>query len=113
MKLLSYFRSSKDLLDKSLRELAKLQKAIDNSDEREIGDCVFNFFITNYHIKDWLIQSDNIDKKTVEKYIKNSEWLRICEDLCNSGKHFKIDRGEPQRCKSLRRSAFVLARVKP
>ena len=92
MKPLSYFKNSKELLDKSLRELKRLDEAFSEQSEVEIGDSIFNFFITTYHIKDWLIQSSNIDKTEVENYVKNSEWLSICRDICNSGKHFTIER---------------------
>lgn len=95
MKPLSYFSNPKELLDKSLRELTRLQEACAEYRETEIGDSIFNFFITTYHIKDWLIQSAKIDKTKVEDYVKNSEWLSVCRDICNSGKHFTIERYDP------------------
>lgn len=95
MKPLSYFKTPKELLDKSLRELKRLDDAFAEQRETEIGDSIFNFFITTYHIKDWLIQSGKIDKTKVENYVKNSDWLSVCRDICNSGKHFTIERYDP------------------
>ena len=57
-------------------------------------DDVISFFIHCYHVKDWIINSNKIgiSRKEVENYINDNEALRICADLCNGEKHFKLQR---------------------
>lgn len=51
-------------------------------------DCI-SFFMHCYHIKDWLIALYG-SKKETEAFINANEELRICADICNGAKHFKV-----------------------
>jgi len=53
-------------------------------------DFYYAFFITCYHLKDWLIKKSGVNSNVVENYIKNSTPLSICADLCIYFKHTKI-----------------------
>ena len=55
-------------------------------------DEVYAFFINCYHLKDW-IKNDaetHVASEEVEKFVNNSEFLKVCGDLCNGSKHLTI-----------------------
>jgi hypothetical protein len=67
-------------------------------------DCI-SFFMHCYHIKDWaqnLYCTTKEEKKEIEEFINTHEELKICADLCNGSKHYKLRNtssyrsGEPQ-----------------
>jgi hypothetical protein len=82
-----------DLLEKVKREYGRLEQAVITNDQ-DIGDSLFNFCVTCYHIKDWLKASDKLkcSKDNVEKFVENTKELKICKEICNTYKHFKLDR---------------------
>jgi hypothetical protein len=99
MSLVYGFSRPKDLLDKLRRERDRLDAAVKRQDDIEIADYLFNMVVTAFHIKDWLIQNQqgqNYTKSDVEEYITQTKALSTCRDLCNTGKHFIIDRYFPQ-----------------
>lgn len=52
---------------------------------------LYTFFEVCYHLKDWIKNSNNYNQFTnVEDYITNSEYLRICADICNRLKHKQL-----------------------
>jgi hypothetical protein len=51
-------------------------------------DCI-SFFMHCYHVKDWLIALHG-NKQQTEDFINSNEELRICADICNGAKHYKI-----------------------
>ena len=52
-------------------------------------DDIFDaFFKTCYHLKDWL---KNAGVPDVEDYIKKSEYLSLCDAICNYNKHAGLD----------------------
>ena len=57
-------------------------------------DQIFNFYLNCYHLKDWFINDKNFpaNKKQVENYINKNWELKLCADLCNGHKHFKLER---------------------
>lgn len=83
-------------LDRANRYLTKLYYAyegIQNSSasfsiDGPKDDCI-SFFMHCYHIKDWLIAIHGRRTET-EAFINSSPELRICADICNGAKHFKI-----------------------
>lgn len=60
----------------------------------EEEDDVLAFFQNCYHLKDWVINDPSCEildkKKEVEKLINNSEFLKVCADLCNGSKHLEL-----------------------
>lgn len=79
--------SPEDLLAKARREKARLQKAIFDQDRTQIADDMFNFAVTAFHIKDWLIAAGVRDVKT---YVSSVQVLRICEEICSASKHCRL-----------------------
>jgi len=93
-------------MDKSLEQLERAKRFLNRirqlyagegipyEENKNHDDDVISFFIHCYHVKDWIINSNKIgiSKEEVEDYINNNEALRICADLCNGEKHFKLQR---------------------
>lgn len=89
--------SPRDMLQKARRELEVLRAAVSAQDKQQIGDALYNFSVTAYHVKDWLIKQPGTSytQKDVEDYIKNNQTLSICRDLSNGNKHKKITKYVP------------------
>ncbi len=90
---------SLEQLERTKRFLNRIRKlyageGIPYEENKNYDDDVISFFIHCYHVKDWIITSNKIgiSKKEVENYINDNEALRICADLCNGEKHFKLQR---------------------
>jgi hypothetical protein len=75
------------MLRKARRELDRI--------EREFSvDHVFNFFVTAFHVTDYLKMSGEVSPEKV-KDLRNDERIRKCADVCNKAKHFKLERSRP------------------
>jgi hypothetical protein len=63
-------------------------------DKEAYDDDVVSFFIHCYHIRDWLIHlnKSGITKQQVDLYINKYQALKICSDLANGSKHYKLTR---------------------
>ncbi len=86
------------------RWLARLEAVYDGR-YKPIGsfddplDSVPAFFLNCYHVKDWLKNKpqwhDDVDsgvkRSAVEQFVKESEALKICGDICNGNKHSDFD----------------------
>ncbi|KUN58413.1 hypothetical protein AQJ54_41835 [Streptomyces griseorubiginosus] len=57
---------------------------------------VLSFFETVHHLKDWLTNdpTSGVTSSQVHSLIDGSPVLKLCADLANGSKHFKLD---PQR----------------
>jgi hypothetical protein len=64
-------------------------------DEQLIADTLFNFTVTVYHVKDWLIKHQKATEKEVYAALDNSDALRACRDLANASKHVELDPSSP------------------
>jgi hypothetical protein len=55
-------------------------------------DEAYAFFITCFHLKDWLKNdpSSTPVATDVEQFVANSPNLRLCADLCNGSKHLVL-----------------------
>ena len=53
-------------------------------------DELYAFFQNCYHLKDWLKNSGAVTPDHVESFVRGSESLRICGDLCNGSKHLTL-----------------------
>lgn len=83
---MAYFelRSARDMFDKAEREFAKLSAdfTIDN---------VFNFFVTAYHIQDYVRRSSSVTWSDVDSFLADID-IKDCRDLCDKGKHLQLTR---------------------
>ncbi len=74
--------SPRDLLDKAKRDYEKMKA--DTS-----SDTVFNFFVTTYHVMDYVKALGVISKPAIDKLYDDADF-RMCQFLCNKGKHIKL-----------------------
>lgn len=68
-------------------------------------DEVYAFFQNCYHLKDWIKNDETAGdfSTSVENYVNNNRHLRLCADICNGSKHFKLNKqksGENPRMRS-------------
>ena len=76
------------MLEKTKREYAKLQQGWDI-------DNIFNFFVTAYHVQDWIegyIKETKVIDATVLKNFLDGQDIKDCRDMCDKGKHRKLTR---------------------
>lgn len=75
------------------RRLGDLQAIV----EREGGDAALDyvnaFFLTCFHLKDWVKQSGHPKAATVEEFIGSHPEMELCRKLCHASKHFELDSG--------------------
>ncbi len=76
--------SSADMLSKARRELSRLR------DDVNI-DTVFNFFVTAYHVQDYLRAEEPNCAGDVDALLTDPD-LIVCRSICNQGKHLRVDR---------------------
>ncbi len=57
-------------------------------------DDVYSFFMHCYHIRDWIIHLNlvGLTSSDVDNFINSHDCLKICADLANCTKHYKITR---------------------
>lgn len=89
--------TARDALAKANREYRALEEAVTTQDKTRIGDCLYNFSVSVYHVKDWLIENPSAaySKREVEAFVNVTPSLLLCRDLCNASKHRKIKRYAP------------------
>jgi hypothetical protein len=75
-------KTPRDILEKAKRELIRLKAELN-------VDNVFNFFVTAYHIQDYIKNSKSAPQANLDAFIKGSE-IQLCKDMCNQGKHLKL-----------------------
>lgn len=87
-------------LDRAKRYLSRLRYAYEGiqdssgmfSIENPKDDCI-SFFMHCYHIKDWiqhLYCKTLEEKQSVEDFINDNDELKICADLSNGSKHYRL-----------------------
>ena len=103
--------TARDALAKARREYQALEAAVIAEDKTRIGDSLYNFSVSVYHVRDWLIEnpSSTYSKADVEAHIKTSTPLLVCRDLCNASKHRKIRRYKPNTSSVTSSAAASLA----
>lgn len=75
-------RTPRDIFEKAKREYARLEQ------EYSI-DHVFNFFVTIYHIQDYIRKSGSVKQHVLDSFLSNQE-LKDSRDLCDKGKHMRL-----------------------
>ena len=74
----------RDMLEKARREHGRLNKNFNI-------DNVFNFFVTAYHIRDYLLKTNSVKQTDVEAFLKDQD-LKDCHNLCDKGKHLVLSK---------------------
>jgi hypothetical protein len=82
-------KSPQDMLAKANREYSRLCDSLDI-------DNVFNFFITAYHISDYLKKTQAVNPLILRRFLENPN-IKISRDVCDKGKHMRLtQRPDPQ-----------------
>ena len=83
--------SPRDLLDKAKRDYTKMK-----SDPST--DTIFNFFVTTYHVFDYVKALGGLTDEIL-KQLYNDPDFKMCQFICNKGKHIRLRQGEPYEAK--------------
>jgi len=62
-----------------------------NSDQDRL-DFYLSFFQSCYALRDWLVESGVIAKDEMDPLIQTDRSMRLCRDVCNRSKHFRLRR---------------------
>ena len=95
MPLVYGLSNPRDMLSKLHRAHERLINAVSDEDDTRIGDAIFDFAVTGYHIRDWVKQGADLGAEA-DELVQASSSLQACRDICNSSKHFQIDRYLPK-----------------
>ncbi|HDX8600571.1 TPA: hypothetical protein RQO23_003372 [Klebsiella oxytoca] len=87
-------------IERSKRYLNRIEKiysgifSSSGHDKEDYDDDVVSFFIHCYHIRDWIIELNTLNIKSVQVdiFINKHQQLKICADLANGSKHCKLKR---------------------
>jgi len=71
--------SPRDMLEKAKREYSRMKLNLDT-------DIIFNFFVTTYHIMDYVKALGTIDGAAIQQMFDDKDF-RMCNYVCNKGKH--------------------------
>jgi hypothetical protein len=83
--------SPRDILGKAKRELEKMKSEL-------ITNTVFNFFVTAYHVMDYVKAQGKANKTEIDKMYADSDF-EMCNLICNKGKHIKLKKGDLYKTK--------------
>jgi hypothetical protein len=72
------------MLEKARREHGRLTTAFNI-------DNVFNFFVTAYHIQDYIRESSAVLPETLNAFVASQD-IQDTRDLCDKGKHLHLTR---------------------
>jgi hypothetical protein len=82
-------------INRTERWQERLKKFLDNNeniDNQDDGvDILYSFFQNCWHIKDWIINSNVLEREIVNDFFHCDDDLKICRDLTNGSKHFVIN----------------------
>ena len=84
-------RTPSDVLDKAKRDYAKMETATST-------DTIFNFFVTTYHVIDYVKALGTVPESAI-KMLYDDPDFRMCQFLCNKGKHIKLREVSPFEAK--------------
>jgi hypothetical protein len=77
-------RTPRDMLEKAHREHQRLIERFDI-------DNLFNFFVTAYHISDYIRKTGTVTKSVLETFMQDQD-IKDCRDLCDKGKHLTLSK---------------------
>jgi hypothetical protein len=61
-------------------------------------DTVFNFFVTAYHVMDYVKAQGKARKIEIDKMYADSDF-EMGNFICNKGKHIQLKKGDPYKTK--------------
>jgi hypothetical protein len=93
MSISTGWREQYDRMNRSYERLVAVSQG-EHPDARSSDtarDVLYHFFQDAYHLKDWIAATTPAIGGKIEARIKDSTPLRLCADLCNGTKHFRLD----------------------
>lgn len=75
-------RTPRDMLEKACREHQRLAERFDI-------DNLFNFFVTSYHISDYIRETGAVTQVVLDTLLQDQD-IKDCHDLCDKGKHLTL-----------------------
>jgi hypothetical protein len=88
----SNFKSShkKDGWKSQYARMCRWHQRLSDVRPQDEEDFLFAFYMSCYHMRDWLCSDNAIGKSEWEAFLKQSIPLQRCRDLCNGAKHMNI-----------------------
>jgi hypothetical protein len=84
-------QTARGLLDKAKRDYAKMENETST-------DTIFNFFVTSYHVVDYVKALGTVPQIAIDQLYDDPDF-KMCQFLCNKGKHIKLRQGSPFEAK--------------
>lgn len=83
---MSFFelKTPRDMFAKARREYDRMAAA-------RTVDNVFNFFVTVYHVQDYVKATSAVSKDIIDAFLRDQD-LSVARDLCDKGKHLTLTR---------------------
>lgn len=75
-------QTPRDMLEKACREYQRLSERFDI-------DNLFNFFVTAYHISDYIRKTNTVSQVVLDTFLQDQD-IKGCRDLCDKGKHLTL-----------------------
>ncbi len=75
--------SPRDMLEKAKREFGRMKSSPNI-------DTVFNFYVTAYHVKDYVEGQSGVLGAAIKEEFKKDQGLRMCDYICHKGKHLEL-----------------------
>jgi hypothetical protein len=75
-------KTPRDMLEKAHRELGRLLNDFNI-------DNLFNFFVTVYHIQDYIKNTNAVPARTLQTFLRVSD-VQAARDMCEKGKHLHL-----------------------
>jgi hypothetical protein len=90
MVLVAGFNSVRDLYGKLQRDAAALNRQVTRDD-------FYNFVVTGYSMLDWMKNDPSVPSsaKAAVQGLYADKWLKVCGELANASKHFKLTKKTP------------------
>ncbi len=64
-------------------------KAIGETEQQH--DFLYAYFQNCYHLRNWLQNSDAVTPEKLQEFFRLNEPMKVCRDICNGTKHWRID----------------------
>ena len=69
--------------------LAKAERELVNLKQSTNIDTVFNFFVTTYHVVDYVKSSGKVASSAIDQLYTDPDF-DMCRFICNRGKHLVV-----------------------
>jgi hypothetical protein len=83
--------SPRDMLEKAKRDLEVMKSQLNT-------DSLFNFFVTAYHVMDYVKASGTVGQKEINGMFADPDF-ELCNFLCNKGKHIQLRKKDAYEAK--------------